>query len=68
MRLADLPRNNTAAALAFLDQELDAGRPITGDLWTVLLQLQDDDRAFQAAAIAHVDARVKAGKPVPGGA
>ena len=67
MRVSDIPRNNVKAALAFIDQEFDAGRPLDGDTWSILLQLQDDDRAFTKAAIDHVDARVKAGRKVPGG-
>ena len=67
MRISDIPRNNTPAALAFIDQEFDAGRPLTGDVWSILLQLQDDDRAFTAAATKHVEARVKSGRQIPGG-
>lgn len=61
--LGDVPRNDPEAALAFAEQELDAGE-LPPEVARILFMLQDDPTEYAAALERWVAKRLEDGKPV----
>lgn len=61
--LGDVPRNDPEAALAYAEQELDAGE-LAPEVARILFMLQDDPTEYAAAVERWAEKRLAAGLPV----
>ena len=62
-RIADLDRNDVPGAVAYLEQQLDAGK-FTSDDGQTLRALQDDPKAFEEAVEKVIVRRRQRGEPL----